>query len=76
MSTLMLHTEGTSVTVRVKEFVDREEDEPDFWVIEVKTDDLQVEFFFHNLSAIKDFCLDLGDSIHALEKQTAPQEVV
>ena len=72
MSTLMLHTERTPVTVKVKEFVDREEGGPDFWVIDVHTKDLDVDFYFESLTAVKDFFFDLGASIHALENETAP----
>ena len=72
MNRLTVHTERTPVTVKVKEFVDREEGQPDFWVIDIETEDLGVEFFFGSLNAVKDFCFDLSASIHALENKTAP----
>ena len=70
MNYLTVHAERTPVTVKVKEFVDREQGQPDFWIIDVETDDLAVEFFFSSLTAVKDFCLDLSASIHALENKT------
>ena len=75
MNYLTVHAERTPVTVKVKEFVDREQGQPDFWIIDVETEDLGVEFFFGSLTAVKDFCLDLSASIHALEEETVPQEV-
>ena len=72
MSTLMLHTEGAPVTVKVKEFVDREDGGSDFRVIEVHTKDLTVDFYFRSLGSVKEFCTNLEASIHALENKTAP----
>ena len=72
MNRLTIHTERTPVIVKVKEYVDREDGLQDFWVIDVETEDLGVEFFFRSLPAVKRFCSDLDASIHALENETAP----
>ena len=75
MNRLTFHSEGAPFTVKVKRYVDREDGLPDFWVIDVETEGLGAEFFFGSLTAVKDFCLDLSASIHALEEETVPQEV-
>ena len=76
MNRLTIHTERTPVIVKVKEYVDREDGLQDFWVIDVETEDLGVEFFFRSLPAVKIFCSDLGASIDALQNETAPDVTV
>ena len=78
MSTLILHTEDTLVRVRVKEYVDRDEG-PDFWTIDVLTEDLDLNIFFDSLTAVKAFHGNLGRAIEALQatdlNEEAPQGV-
>ena len=74
MNTLMLHTEDKPVTVKVDAFTNREGGEPDFWTVEVRTEDLEVEFFFHSLGAIEHLYDDLGEAIAKLHAETAPAE--
>ena len=76
MNYLTVHAERTPVIVKVKEYVDREDGLQDFWVIDVETEDLGVEFFFRSLTAVKDFRNALAASIHALEMKTAPDVTV
>ena len=72
MNRLTIHTEGTPAIVKVKEYVDRANGLANFWVIDVEAGDLGVEFFFRSLTAVKNFCSDLSQSIYALEDKPPP----